>query len=578
MNIAKHWGIGFILIFGIVFHGSLKAQAVDFSERKTVHFIAPVHHKIRISGTFGELRPNHFHAGIDIKSSHGHPGDSVFSMADGYVSRIKIQSGGYGNSLYIRYPGGWTVLYAHLQSFTPEIATYVKAQQYIKKSFELNLYPPKGKFRFHRGALVGIMGNSGHSFGPHLHLEMRRNNGNVPFNPLKYLDFVKDTIAPVFRYVNVEGLTPDYRRIAERKIKVEGRPPHQGLSIDTIIIPAWRAAVSVRLYDQVNGSKNKNGIYRIRMDVEGKTVYDFVANSCSFGETRYVNAHMIYAKQVKYKEYWHRCYLLPGNELDMYSVGGKGDVFDIFAYKPKRVDLFIEDAAGNHNHIRFFIKRRRDIPDPEPKAFHYQLLYDRDNYMSWGNASLYLPKKSLYQNAYVSVGMSEASLPVIQIGDKTIPLHKYGTLALRHLQIDTQHRGKLLLAMKDKKDLLSFGGYWRKGQFRCSINRMGRYFLALDTLAPVITPLNARSSYRRGDVLKFKVKDNFKVAGKAKSLRYKGTMDGQWILIEFDSKKDMLKHILDEHTAIGTHVFRLTVTDDRGNKRVYEKELRVKEK
>ena len=570
-------GLWIIMGYGVPFHTSLIAQSTSKSFDGTVHFSSPVRHRVRISGTFGELRPNHFHAGLDIKSSNGHPGDPVYAMADGYISRIKIQSGGYGNALYITYPGGWTVLYAHLQSFTPEVAQYVKIQQYRLKKFSVNLYPKAGKFQFKRGEKVGVMGNSGYSFGPHLHLEMRRNNGNLPFNPLRHLDFIKDTIAPVFRSVKIEGLTPDYRVVTEKKIKVEGKVHFQHLPEDTIDLTAWRAGISIRVYDQVNGSSNKNGIYRIKMAIEGKTVYEFVAQSCSFAKTKYVNAHMDYAEQVLHKQYWHRCYVLPGNHLDMYLKGKEGDVFDLFTHRPKHVEITIEDAAGNTNRLAFYLRRQEQIPEPQSRPFHYQLQYDRDNYMSWSDASFFIPKRSLYKNAYVSVSMTDSPLPTLQIGLKTIPMHRYGTLSVRHLHIADVLRPKLILATQDKNDQLSFGGQWKKDHFECAINRMGNFYLAIDTTPPVITPKNVKKQYRRGEEISLEVKDDYKPSGKAKSLRFSGKIDDRWTLIEYDLKYHTLKHVIDEHTAIGPHTFTLTVKDDRGNKRTFSHRFELTE-
>lgn len=160
------------------------------------YFHAPVSHTLLLSGTFGELRPNHFHAGIDIKSSKGVTGDPVFASADGYISRIKVDESGYGNVLYINHPNGYTTVYAHLDHFNDALESYIKTQQYAKKSFEVDLTPEQGVFSVLQGEQLGVMGNSGSSNGAHLHFEVRETNSQKPVNPLLLASASPITLSP----------------------------------------------------------------------------------------------------------------------------------------------------------------------------------------------------------------------------------------------------------------------------------------------------------------------------------------------------------------------------------------------
>jgi murein DD-endopeptidase MepM/ murein hydrolase activator NlpD len=153
---------------------------------------------MRLSGTFGELRSNHFHAGLDIKSLNQSVGDPIYAAAEGYISRIRIDAFGYGNSVYIDHPNGFTSLYAHLHNFTPEIEAYVREQQYMLKSFEVDLYPGQ-RFPVNKSQQIGYMGNTGHSYGPHLHFEIRHTHGQVPVNPLHFGFEVPDKTKPVIQ-------------------------------------------------------------------------------------------------------------------------------------------------------------------------------------------------------------------------------------------------------------------------------------------------------------------------------------------------------------------------------------------
>ncbi|MEL6639091.1 MAG: M23 family metallopeptidase, partial [Bacteroidota bacterium] len=174
------------LLAGILLFVTMAFTFSETSQYPLDFFRSPVDRTIRLSGTFGELRPNHLHAGIDIKAYRGKVGQRIYAAAEGYVSRVKVQSGGYGNVLYLAHPNGYTTVYAHLGKFPAAVAEYVEAEQYRRESFEVDLYPPKGKFSFANGDPIGTLGMSGRSFGPHLHFEIRDSRTEKPINPLLF--------------------------------------------------------------------------------------------------------------------------------------------------------------------------------------------------------------------------------------------------------------------------------------------------------------------------------------------------------------------------------------------------------
>ena len=148
-------------------------------------FISPVKIPLLLSANFGELRIDHFHSGLDIKTQ-GVTGKEVVAAASGYIYRISVSPGGFGKALYIRHPSGYSTVYGHLDRFTPEIEEYVKAQQYEKKSYLVTLFPAKDKFPVKQGELIAYSGNSGSSAGPHLHYEIRKSESEIPVNPLLF--------------------------------------------------------------------------------------------------------------------------------------------------------------------------------------------------------------------------------------------------------------------------------------------------------------------------------------------------------------------------------------------------------
>ena len=164
---------------------------------------------VRLSGTFGELRSNHFHTGIDISSATGSIGQPVFATADGFLDRVKVQESGYGKALYIKHPNGYTTVYAHLDKFSPAVERYVKEVQYKRERFGVDLYPTDGVFQVKKGEQIGNMGNSGSSQGPHLHFEIRRSSNQKALNPLLFGLPILDDVPPAIRNMKVYFLNPN---------------------------------------------------------------------------------------------------------------------------------------------------------------------------------------------------------------------------------------------------------------------------------------------------------------------------------------------------------------------------------
>jgi len=166
------------------------------------YFASPVNSKILLSGTFAELRTNHFHSGIDIKTQFASD-KTLYAVADGYVSRIKVFPDGYGYALYITHPNGYVSVYAHLQKYSKEIQEYVKKRQYELKSFQLDIFPTSNELKITKGSIIGYSGNTGSSFGAHLHFEIRDSKTEMPINPLFFGYDVKDSIRPKIKHLKI---------------------------------------------------------------------------------------------------------------------------------------------------------------------------------------------------------------------------------------------------------------------------------------------------------------------------------------------------------------------------------------
>jgi len=270
------------------------------------YFRSPVDHDIKLSGTFGELRPNHFHAGIDIKAQMGKTGQNIFAVADGIVSRINIKSSGYGNALYIDHPNGYTSVYAHLEKFPKHIAEYMKEQQYDTHTSEIEHYPSAGMFSFQKGDIIGTLGMSGRSYGPHLHFEIRDTESEIPINPLLFGFSIDDKVRPDLRSVKLYGLDDQMCELESKQYTLRKRGSSYKPSKDTLMMKSSEVGVALKAYDQMTGVSNLNGIYALEMYVDDSIHFQFTMDKISFDETRYINAHMDYAEREVKKSYYNR--------------------------------------------------------------------------------------------------------------------------------------------------------------------------------------------------------------------------------------------------------------------------------
>lgn len=543
------------------------------------YFRSPVNHPIRLSGTFGELRPNHFHAGIDIKTSNGGVGDPLFSVADGYVARIKVQAGGYGNALYIKHPNGYTSVYAHLHKFSKELADFVKQKQYEQRSFSVDIYPDAGQFSFKKGDQIGQLGNSGSSQGPHLHFEIRDSRTQKPINPLLFGFQMADNRAPKMHQLKIYNLN-DKRETLDTKVynltqvgrgyKVKG---------DTLTIGAWRAGFGLKVYDHHDNVTNWNGIYKLEMRVDDQKVYDFDMETFSFNETRYLNAHIDYKDRITKKAYFNRCYTLPGNRLTIYNEKVNQGVVTLHKGKPSKITMIASDVDGNESMLEFWVKRG-EVPTVQPETFNYALIQNEDNLIETDQLYLKVPRGALYENLYLKYSSSPENSAgyysnVHHVHDYKTPVHRYFDLGIKPTKtIPENLRNKAFVAYCDKDNrVFNCGGSWKNGRLQTKIRSLGDYCIMVDDIAPTITPVSFRYDMKGRSKMSFKITDNYPTSGRAKGLSFKATVDGRWILLEHDGKKDLLTHHFDGRIKPGEHQLRLVVEDNRGNRKVFEKQF-----
>ncbi len=544
------------------------------------YFRSPVDHKIYITGTFGELRPNHFHSGIDIKSKRGKIGDPLYASAEGYVSRIKVQSGGYGKALYIDHPNGYTTVYAHMDKFAPELEVYVKEQQYAQESFGVDLYPPAYTFNFEKGQNIGTMGNTGRSYGPHVHFEIRDTGTEEPINPMLFGFEIKDNIPPKLHQIKAYGLNDKHETTVStiRNVK-KGKSGIHYIGGDTLSLAAWRMGLGIKAYDHMDGLGNWNGVYAIELFVDDQLWHKTQFERFSFDNTRYLNAHIDYREKLLNKAWFNRSYRLPGNNVPMYPVLMNDGVLDLTT-QPKKITFLVYDANDNVSKLVFWVKRKEvNSNDNDKGSYSYKLPYNEDNFISRNDLNLFFPLGSFYENVYLDYNVSvdetgDMFSAVHHIHNDRTPIQKWYEMEIKAFNIPSDKRDKAIIAKcKGSQTPVNHGGEWRGDYLYAKARDFGDFCVMLDEIAPKITPVTFKNNMKGYSKMSFKIKENFKTSKKLDDFDWDGYIDGRWVLFKHNVKNDVVTHRFDKDLLPGKHTIRLVARDNSGNERVFEREF-----
>jgi murein DD-endopeptidase MepM/ murein hydrolase activator NlpD len=310
-----------------------------------------------LSGGMGELRTNHFHGGIDIKTD-GKIGLPVYASAEGYVSRIKVSSFGYGNVLYITHPNGYVTVYAHLDKFKSEIADYVLRNQYMKESFEIELLPGKTELPIRKGEVIGLSGNSGSSGGPHLHYEIRDTKDRL-FHPLLFgFKEVKDTLSPVFDRINIRTFTIDSRvdqqfgLIEYKPVKTAGK-----YKLPATVIVNGTIGIQIKAFDQANNNSNRYGITYYQLFLDDQEIFSHDIRTVTFDENKYINVHIDYETFIQRGIRFEKCYIADGDKLSTYKADQSKGKITLYDNKVHQVTIKIFDVFNNSSTLVFNIKQ-----------------------------------------------------------------------------------------------------------------------------------------------------------------------------------------------------------------------------
>ena len=533
----------------------------------------PLDFKMLLSGTFGELRSNHFHTGIDIKTE-GVEGQKVYAIDDGYVSRIKVSTWGYGKALYITHPDGKTSVYAHLKEFNKNINSYVVDEQYKREKFELQLFPKKDKFKITKGQIIALSGNSGGSAGAHLHFEIRDTKTERPINPLQFNFDIYDNVKPIINKIKIypiDGEINGKREEISYSLKKVGE---QYTLKDVLPIVNGTVGFSISTYDKADSAYNKNGVYSIKMIVDSNLVYSFKMDEFGFDESRYINAHIDYKEKLKNKIKYHRCFKLPNNQLSLYHKKSKEGIVNFKDDKNHIIRFEVTDYYNNKSIVSFQVKSssnsKAGIDSIINPYFTKNMKYLRPNIYKNKNFYLHMESYSLYEDLNFNYRELDSIQGVFgkihHVHNELTPVHKSYIISLK-ANIPKNIKDKVYIAKIDKDgNFIYMGGTWRNKMLSVKVREFGEFCIAADTTQPIIKGLNIfpGKKLNRQKSIKCIIYDN-----ESGIQSFRGSIDDKWILMEYDYKNKLLIHKIKDDLDKGEHMFKLEVTDKLGNLKKY---------
>ena len=532
-------------------------------------FISPLNIPMQLAGNFGELRPNHFHAGFDYKTKkiEGFP---VFAAADGYVSRIKISIFGYGKAIYITHPNGYTSVYGHLQKAAPIIEKYIKENQYKDKSFEIELFLKPQELVVKQGDTIAFSGNTGGSEGPHLHFEIRDSKTEKIINPMLFgfdnqlIDTKKPTITNLLVYpisentiVN-QSLNPVILNLSLQK---------DGSYVSEKVSANGKIGFGINTFDTSDFSWDKNGIYKTASFLNGKQVFGYQFDTFAFDESRFINALIDYPR---YKKMAQRVQKLFQKTPYSLSILQPFDTNGIVSVEPNFNQVYrIEVADFNDNKTVISIPIQYSVTPPTDFSLEKKTLFFIKNTKEYNyekdNWSVYFPANIFYDDFYFDFDVKENSL---FLPNETIPVHTNFLVSVQDSISSESEKQKMFIANFNGKKWNYNPTNLKKNVFSTYTKNWGQYKIMKDTIAPKINISKAIEGkwITNQKTLQFTISDEL-----SGIKDYNGYINGKWILFEYDFKsKKILYNFDDGIFDDGKNDLKLIVSDNVGNSTIFE--------
>ncbi|RKS13522.1 M23 family metallopeptidase [Flavobacterium sp. 120] len=552
-------------VFFLFFCTSVFAQ-VDYPKD---YFRSPLDIPMQLSGNFGELRPNHFHAGFDLRTQQKE-GLKVYAVADGYVSRIKISTFGNGKTIYINHPNGYTSVYGHLKMANGEIENYIKKTHYKEASFEIEMFFKPDEMVVKKGEIIAFSGNTGASEGPHLHFEFRDTKTEFIINPMLfgYDKFLKDTKKPVVSGVYVYPLDSKTTvNHSKRPLLLNVSLQKDGTYLADKVVANGTIGFGISAYDTDDVSFNNNGVYKVQSFYNGKPNFGYEFNTYSFDEMRYINALIDYSRYKKMQQRVQKLFMKNPYNLSIIQADENKGVLQVTPNLASLYRIEVSDFFGNKKTIAIPIQYDllSTTISPEPVQSNYFVKANKDSNFALANMSVFFPAGTFYEDFDLNFDVKNDTL---FLHDDTVPAHTNFTVSIEDTKSTEAQKEKMFIGRIEGKKINYNPTYRKDSIFNTKVKILGKYALVADTIAPKITmavPVEGKWISEQ-KTIQLSIYDE--VSG-IKS--YNGYLNGKWVLFEYDNKTRKLTHYFtDGIVAEGANDLKVVVIDNVGNSTTFE--------
>jgi hypothetical protein len=547
--------LSFLLVFFLFYF----CEAQSYPQN---YFRHPLDIPMQLVANFGEIRTNHWHMGLDIRTQH-RVNLPVHAAADGYIARVSIEPGGFGQAIYINHPNGYTTVYGHLNSFFPALTNYVKQRQYEQESWNVNLVLPANLFPVKKGDVIALSGSTGASEGPHVHFEIRDTKTENCLNPLLFKFPIADAVPPTVIRLAMYDRNKSTWEQSPQLLSLKKVGNVYMIPGNSIRVGSDKISFAIGAVDRFSGTNNPNGIYSAKISMDGKPVSEFVLDDISYNDTRYINAQLDYPYKARGGSSLQHITPLPGAQDIIYNVFNGDGTIHLNDNNSHEIIIEVKDATGNTSRIQFNIqydeglRRAYNIPNGERFLPNNINIFERENF------ELFTTEKTIYDSIAVSFSESNnntanAVSSVFSFLNAAIPSHDSVTVRIKPTEnIPFEWKDRIVIKNISGEKTFVEKAQWQNGWYTAKFRQFGTYQAFIDKEPPTInTPSTNLTKTNR---IVFIPRDNFNVIKK-----FRVEVDGQWLRFTNDKGKTWI-YSLDEHFPKGNHELKVVVEDEAGN-------------